>query len=445
MTTPLTAIIGRANVGKSTLFNKIVGKRWAIVNNRPGVTRDRNYGKADWFGRSFMVVDTGGVDAGADELESRVKEQAQLALDEADSIVFVVDGRQGLTPHDKEVFDQIRKTAKPLFLAVNKIDELQHDALANDFLQLGMGKIFPLSAEHGNGVLELLQEVVGSFPEQVESAEDADTVKIAILGRPNVGKSSLVNSLLQSPRCIVSEMAGTTRDSIDSRLVYEGDPYLLIDTAGIRRKGKTVRLLDKYSVIMALKAVDRCDIALLVIDGGEGISDQDATIAGYAYEKGCGCILVINKWDLAKSQGKPFAEVRKIIKHKTKFLDFAPILAVSAKTGYNLDKIFPLVREVYGEYSRELGTGKLNHCFERAVKKNPMSSYRGKFLKLFYSAQVKNCPPTFRCFVNYPEGIHFSYKRYLTNSLRKTFGLAGTPVRLFFSKRHERSKKDGAK
>lgn len=443
MKTPLTAIIGRANVGKSTLFNKMICKRLAIVNNRPGVTRDRNYGLADWFGRSFGVIDTGGVDVGDDALDASVKEQAQLALDEADSIIFVVDGRQGVTPHDREIIDQVRKTAKPLFLAVNKIDAPMHDPMASEFSRLGMETIFPISAEHGNGVLELLEELVKSLPEDDGSVEASDAIKIAVIGRPNAGKSSLVNRLLDSPRCIVSTLAGTTRDSIDSHLTHEGVRYVLVDTAGIRRKGKTLALLDKYSVIMALKAVDRCDIALLVIYGKQGITDQDATIAGYAYEKGCGCILVVNKWDLAKREKKNFMEFKERVKMKTKFLDFAPIFAVSAKTGYNFDKILPKVYEVYREYSKELTTAKLNDCFERAIKRNPMSSYRGKLLKLFYSTQVRNCPPTVRCFVNYPQGIHFSYRRYLTNSLRKTFGLAGTPVRLLFSKRQERSKAHG--
>ncbi|MEC7641724.1 MAG: ribosome biogenesis GTPase Der [Nitrospinota bacterium] len=443
MKTPVTAIIGRANVGKSTLFNKIIGKRSAIVNNRPGVTRDRNYSWADWFGRSFMVVDTGGADVGDYEIESAIKEQTQFALEEADAVIFVVDGRQGMTPQDRELIQVVRKSTKPMFLAINKIDEPKHDVLVHEFSQLGIENYYPVSAEHGNGVLELLEKLVKSLPSDSPSEEAQDEIKIAIIGRPNVGKSSLVNSLLKSPRSIVTAQAGTTRDSIDSHLTYEDICYLLVDTAGMRRKGKTVALLDKYSVIMALKAVDRCDIALVVIDGQEGITDQDATIAGYAYEKGCGCILVVNKWDLAKRAKRSFREFKEKVKNKTKFLDFAPIFAVSAKTGYNLDKILPKVCEVYREYSRELTTVKVNDCFERAVKRNPMSSYRGKLLKLFYSTQVRNCPPTFRCFVNYPQGIHFSYKRYLTNSLRKTFGLAGTPVRLIFSKRNERSRIHG--
>lgn len=444
MKNPLVAIIGRANVGKSTLFNKIVGKRAAIVNNQPGVTRDRNYGMAEWFGKPFMVIDTGGIDVhGGDTLESMVKEQAQLAMDEADSIIFVADSQQGLTPQDKEVIDQVRKSAKPLFLAINKVDHPKHESLAFEFSELGMENTFPLSAEHGHGILELIQEVVNAFPQDSGFVEPVDAIKIAVIGRPNVGKSSLVNRLLKSPRCIVSETPGTTRDATDSHLVYNGAGYVLIDTAGIRRKGKTVRLLDKYSAIFALKAIDRCDIAVLVVDGEEGITDQDATIAGYAFDKGCGCVVVVNKWDLAIRQKKTFEAFKETISYKTKFLDFAPVFAISAKTGYNLAKFFPQVQKVYQEYCRKVTTPKLNDCFVRAVKKNPMSSYRGKFLKMFYSTQVKNCPPTFRCFVNYPQGIHFSYRRYLVNSLRKTFGFAGTPVRLLFSRSQSRSKNDG--
>ncbi|MFQ5716873.1 MAG: ribosome biogenesis GTPase Der [Nitrospinales bacterium] len=445
MTIPVVAIIGRANVGKSTLFNKIVGKRKAIVHDAPGVTRDRNYQMAEWFGKSFMTIDTGGIDiAEKGALASGVKEQARLALEEAHSIILVVDSRQGLTLQDKEMVDRVRKSSKSLFLAVNKVDHPKQEFSASQFWELGTKNIFPLSAEHGIGIIELIEELVDDLPGEPVFGEASSAIKIAVVGRPNVGKSSLVNRLLKSTRCVVSETAGTTRDSIDSHLTHNGASYVLIDTAGIRRKGKTVRLLDKYSAIMALKAIDRCNIAALVIDSAEGITDQDAAIAGYALERGCGCLILANKWDLARQKESGFAAFKEKIHPKIKFLDFAPVFAVSAKTGYNLAGFFPQARKVYREYSRKVATGPLNDFFMRAVKKNPMSSHQGKFLKMFYSTQVKACPPTFRCFVNYPQGIHFSYRRYLINGLRETFGFAGTPVRLIFSRRNSRRKSNGA-
>ncbi|MBI4383051.1 MAG: ribosome biogenesis GTPase Der [Nitrospinae bacterium] len=439
MSIPLVAIIGRANVGKSTLFNKIARKRSAIVNDTPGVTRDRIYARAEWRGKAFMVIDTGGIDVDEDtEIELKVKEQARLAISEAEAIVFLADSRQGVTPQDKEVFDKIRKSRKPFFLAVNKVDHPGQDWRVHEFSELGAEKIYPISAEHGIGIEALVEDVADCLPEPAERDDAAVGIKIAVMGKPNAGKSSLVNSLLKTERCIVSDIPGTTRDAVDSALVFKGKSYVLVDTAGIRRKGKTRLLLDKYSVIMALKAMERCDIAVLLLDAEAGVTDQDATIAGYAFEKGRGCVIVLNKWDLVENKKEAFARFMDTIKEKLKFLDFAPVLTVSAKTGMGLDRFLPTVEKVYAEYSKELPTAKLNSCFEAAIKKNPMSGYRGKFLKLFYSTQVKKCPPTFRCFVNYPEGIHFSYQRYLTNSLRKAFGFSGTPVRLIFSQRQTR-------
>lgn len=438
MKVPLVAIIGRANVGKSTLFNKIVKQRSAIVNNTPGVTRDRIYGRTTWQGKPLDVVDTGGISCDSESsIENLVKEQAQLAMDEADCLIFVVDGQQGPSPEDKELIREIRKSKKPLLLAVNKIDHPSHESRMYDFSELGVEQTFPLSAEHATGIADLMEHAASLLPETVVE-ESTDAVKIALIGRPNVGKSSMINQLLNSGRCIVSEVPGTTRDTVDSDLIFNKKKYILIDTAGIRRKGKTVQLLEKYSVIMAIKAIERCDIAVIVLDSPKGISDQDATIAGYAFEKGRGCILLANKWDLVDIQEQPFPTFEEQVKRKMKFLEFAPILPVSAKTGEGVLKLFPLVEEVYGEYSKEIPTVQLNNCFERAIKKNPMSQYKGKFLKLFYSTQVKTRPPTFRCFVNYPKGIHFSYRRYLTNSLRGAFGFSGTPVRLVFSERHTR-------
>jgi GTP-binding protein len=436
MPIPQIAIIGRANVGKSTLFNKIVKKRAAIVNDAPGVTRDRMFSRAEWFGRSFIVIDTGGIDLSSDnDIELQIKEQADIAIAEADTILFVGDGQQGLTPQDREVINKVRSSGKPLFILVNKVDDPKHEALIHDFYQMGVEATFAISAEHGSGIETMLERLVEDFPELEEEAEEPGGIRIAVIGKPNAGKSSLINKLLKSDRCIVSEIPGTTRDAVDSSIVLDGTEFILIDTAGIRRKGKTTRLLEKTSVIMALKALERCDIAVLILDGESGVSDQDATIAGYAFERGRGCILAVNKCDLLDRKKQAHEALEEKLRDKLKFLDFAPVLLVSAKTGFGLKKFFPEVQRVYSEYSKKVPTGKLNDCFARAIEKNPFSSYRGKFIKLFYSTQVKSCPPTFQCFVNYPEGIHFSYSRYLTNSLRKSFGFSGTPVRLKFTPR----------
>jgi GTP-binding protein len=433
----LVAIIGRANVGKSTLFNRITRSRSAIVDNIPGVTRDRIYGQARWNGKTFSVIDTGGVDVDVKtEIEMKVIEQARLAMAEADAIIFVVDGRQGLTPQDRETMAEIRKSPHPFFVAVNKVDGPEQESCLLDFSAFGMDSIFPVSAEHGIGVEGLMESVSESFPETPEEPDDeAEAVRVAVIGKPNAGKSSLVNRLLDSERCIVTDIPGTTRDAVDSALDVNGKKYILIDTAGIRRKGRTRETLDKFSVVMALKAMERCDIVALILDAETGVTDQDATIAGYAFERGRGFIFVLNKWDLVKERTPAWTALQEQIRDKFKFLDFAPIIRLSAKTGQKVDAFLPLVDAVYREYSKKVTTGKLNTCFTRAVEKNPMSAFRGRSLKLYYSTQVRNRPPTFRCFVNYPEGIHFSYERYLANCLRKAFGFSGTPVRLTFSGR----------
>lgn len=433
MPTPTVAIIGRANVGKSTLFNKICKKRSSIVNNTPGVTRDRMYARAEWYGKSFMVADTGGIDLGGDdEIEVQVREQADFALEEAELILFVVDGRQGLTPQDKEIVEKVRRSGKGLFLAVNKIDDLRQEEKALEFHQLGIENIFPVSAEHGNGISFLMEAVAEKITHSPLPEKSFGEIKVAVIGRPNVGKSTLINQLLHSSRCIVSSTPGTTRDSVDIPFEVNGKKYDLIDTAGIRRKGKTRQILDKFSVIMALKAMERCDIAVIMVDGSEGISDQDAVIAGYAYENGVGCIIAVNKWDMVDLEEVSLASFEETVRRKLKFLEFAPIITFSAKTGKGVHKFFPEVEKVYQEYAKQIPTPVLNDCFKKAIEKNPMSSYRGKFMKLFYATQVRKCPPTFKCFMNYPEGIHFSYRRYLTNSLRRVFGFEGAPVRLIF-------------
>ena len=432
MTTPIVAIVGRANVGKSTLFNKLTHSRSAIVNDTPGVTRDRMYGAAELGNRFVMIVDTGGVDVDSTNvIELQVVEQAMWARDEADCVIVVVDNQTGLTGPDREMISQVRKSGKPFFLAVNKVDSPSQHFVLPEFSKLGLENTFPISAEHGPGLYELIEAVSEALPEiEEESGFDEDDIRIAVIGKPNVGKSSLINKILNSERCIVSDIPGTTRDAIDTSLEWNGRRFILIDTAGIRRKGKTRQILDKFSMVMALKALDRCHVAVLVLDAMEQVSDQDATIAGYALDRGKGCLVLGNKWDLSRENEILFKDFEGRVNHKLRFLEFAPVLTVSALSGLRVEKILPQVEQVYEEYSRSITTSSLNECFERAIQKNPMSSYRGKFMKLYYAAQVKKRPPTFKCFMNYPDGIHFSYRRYLINTLRKKFGFIGTPVRL---------------
>jgi GTPase len=438
MSSPIIAIVGRANVGKSTLFNKLTQSRSAIVNDTPGVTRDRIYGSADIGSRTALIVDTGGVDVDQNNpIELQVVEQGRWARDEADCVIIVVDNQEGLTPFDREMVDEIRKSGKPYVLAVNKIDSPSQHHILPEFNKLGVKYLQPISAEHGPGLYELIETVERLLPEYVEPEVDSNAIRVAVIGKPNVGKSSLINKLLNSERCIVSNIPGTTRDSIDTFLQANGQDFVLVDTAGIRRKGKTKQVLDKFSVIMALRALDRCDVAILLLDGVEMVTDQDATIAGYALDRGKGCVIIGNKWDLTREKEITFEAFEENVRYRLKFMEFAPILTVSAKSGMRVDKILPQAEKVFAEYSRRISTGPLNDCFEKAIQKNPMSSYRGKFLKMFYATQIKSKPPTIKCFLNFPEAIHFSYKRYLVNSIRKTFGLIGTPVRLILSPKKE--------
>jgi GTPase len=438
MSSPIIAIVGRANVGKSTLFNKLTQTRSAIVNDTPGVTRDRIYGSADIGSRSVLIVDTGGIDVDQNNpIELQVVEQGKWARDEADCVIVVVDNQEGLTSYDREMVDEIRKSGKPYVLAVNKVDSPSHHHILPEFNKLGIKNLLPVSAEHGYGLYELIEILSELLPDYVEPDADSDAIRIAVIGKPNVGKSSLINKLLNSERCIVSNVPGTTRDSIDTFLQANGQDFVLVDTAGIRRKGKTKKILDKFSVIMALRALDRCDVAILLLDSLEMVSDQDATIAGYAMDRGKACVIIGNKWDLTREKEITFEEFVDKVRYRLKFIEFAPILTASAKSGMRVDKILPQVEKVFAEYSRRISTGPLNDCFEKAIKKNPMSSYRGKFLKMFYATQIKSKPPTFKCFLNFPEAIHFSYKRYLVNSIRKTFGLIGTPIRLILSEKKE--------
>jgi len=440
---PIIAIVGRPNVGKSTLFNRITRSKDALVDNFPGVTRDRHYGDASWNDIDFTLVDTGGFTEGDDFAEA-IRFQVHQAIADADVIVLLLDGKEGVSPFDQDVINILRSVDKPIFYTVNKIDGAEQEVMLSDFYQLGIDNLYPLSAEHRYGVNDLLDDLVESLKEiTAEAAEERDQqwIKLAVVGRPNVGKSSLINRILGENRLLVSDMPGTTRDAIDSVFNLDGKSYLLVDTAGIRRKGKVSQKLEKFSIIKALRSLDRCDVALIVMDAGEGVTDQDIAIAGYAHERGCGCILLLNKWDLVDKDNKTVKVYTERLRDQAKFLSFAPALTISALTGQRVTKIFQLVNTVYDQYQRRIGTGLLNRIFERAIEKNEPSLHRGTRIKFYYAVQISTKPPTIVCFVNYPQAVHFSYKRYLINQLREGAGLDRTPIRLILRQREGRKKR----
>jgi GTP-binding protein len=429
----IVAIVGRPNVGKSTLFNRILGQRKALVEDFPGVTRDRNYAEVSRFDYPFTLIDTGGFEPESeDRLLVQMREQSQLAIEEADLILFVVDGRDGLTPSDVEVAQMLRRAEKPVLYVINKIDGDRQELASSEFFALGEGTLFPVSAEHGRGIGDLMDEVLRRLPPALPTPADQDEIRLAIVGRPNVGKSSLINRLLGKERVVSNPEAGTTRDSIDTPFIYNRQRYLLIDTAGIRRKGKVSQKLEKFSVIQALKAMDRAHLVLVVIDAEEGVTDQDLTVAGYAYEKGRAVLLVVNKWDRPSKDQSTLGKFVEEVRRNFKFLHFAPILFVSALTGQRVSKIMAEVEKVAGEFNRRIPTPKLNQVLIEAVKKHPPAMFQGQRLKFFYAAQTAVRPPTFVIFVNKAEGIHFSYERFLTNIFREAFGFSGVPLRLTF-------------
>ena len=444
MQTPVVAIVGRPNVGKSTLFNRIIGKQLAIVEDVPGVTRDRNYAKAAWEEKRFLLVDTGGFEPdGEDPMFIKMREQTTLAIEEADFIIFLLDGQEGLLPADIEVSHRLRASGKPVLYAVNKVDGARHEALLPDFYRLGVDALFPLSAQHGQGIFELMEALRGILPERVEEPlqEPAASVpRIAIIGRPNVGKSSFINSLMGEGRMIVSDVPGTTRDAVDSAYRYYGREYVLVDTAGIRSRGKISRGIEKYSVVRALKSLERADVALVLIDAAEGITEQDERIAGLAHEAGKGIIVVLNKWDLVPGKETAFKEHMELARQRLKFLDYAPVLTVSALTRQRVTKVFEEVDKVVAECDKRIPTAELNKLLEKLVAAHEPPLYRSRRVKYFFTTQAATKPPTFIVFVNYPEGVHFSYIRYLENGLRKAFGFQGTPLRIFAkSRRPERA------
>jgi GTP-binding protein len=434
---PIVAIIGRPNVGKSTLFNRITRTKDALVDNFPGVTRDRHYGDANWNDVEFTLVDTGGFTAGED-FADEIRFQVHQAIEDADVILLLFDGKGGISPFDKDILSLLRNIDKPIFYAVNKIDGAGQEIYLSEFYQLGLETLYPVSAEHRYGLTDLLDElarVLTGLAPDPHDKPDEDMIRLAVVGRPNVGKSSLINRILGQNRLLVSDIPGTTRDAIDSVCKSNGKSYLLVDTAGIRRKGKVSRRLEKFSVIKALKSLDRCDVALIVMDAKEGVTDQDISIAGYAYDRGCGCIMLINKWDLVEKDSKTVKAYYERLEDRAKFLSFAPAMTISALNGQRVSKIFKLVDEVYDQYVHRISTGQLNKIMEKAIEKNSPSLHRGQRIKFYYAAQISTRPPTIVCFVNYPQAVHFSYKRYLLNQLREESGLDKTPIRMIFRQR----------
>ena len=439
---PIVAIVGRPNVGKSTLFNRITRSKDALVDDFPGVTRDRNYSDAEWDGVEFTLVDTGGfVESDGDDFTHRIRSQLHQAVEDADVVILVLDGKAGISPFDEDLVELLRPMEKPVFFVVNKIDGIEKEADGYDFFQLGIQELFSLSAEHGYGVSDFLDELVKTLP-RIESKErrtgSEDPINLAVVGRPNVGKSSLINRILGQERLVVSEIPGTTRDAIDSLCRFNYKTYRLVDTAGIRRKSRVSKKLEKFSVIKALRSLERCDIALIVLDAADGITDQDVTIAGYAYERGRACIFLLNKWDLVDKDSETVKKYYEGLKREAKFLNFAPALTISAKTGLRVVKIFSLVDELFRQYATRIGTGQLNKIIEQATENNEPPLYRGRRLKFYYTTQIATRPPVFVSFVNYPKAVHFSYRRFLLNQIRSATGLDKIPIRISFRERKRR-------
>lgn len=430
----VVAIVGRANVGKSTIFNRMVGERISIVEDVAGVTRDRIYAKASWLTKEFSVIDTGGIELENASFSTQIKMQAEIAIEEADVIVFVVNGREGITKEDEYVARLLQKSRKPIILAVNKIDDNQYKDYIYEFYALGVGDPIPVSGSHGIGIGDLLDQIINQLDLQDEET-DEDEISFSIIGRPNVGKSSLTNAILGEERVIVSNIEGTTRDAIDTPFVKDGQKYRVVDTAGMRKKGKVYENIEKYSILRALTSIEKSDVILVVIDGETGIREQDKHVAGYAHEAGKGVVIVYNKWDLVDKDEKTMQKKQKEIYEQFKYLDYARIVFTSAKTGQRVDQIFPLIQESYENSRKRVQTSVLNDVLVDAQLMNPTTTFNGGRLKIFYANQVAVCPPTFVLFSNDPQYLHFSYKRYLENRLREAFGFEGTPIHIICRKR----------
>lgn len=437
MALPVVAIVGRPNVGKSTLFNKLIGQKLSIVEDTPGVTRDRIYSKCEWLGHQFMLVDTGGIEPKTDDIIlSQMKRQAEVAIASADVIVFITDIRTGVTANDYDVASMLMKSGKPVVLCVNKCDNVGNTPPEiYEFYNLGIGDPIAVSSVHGHGTGDLLDEVIKYFSESDENDESDDAIKVAVIGKPNAGKSSIINKICGEERVIVSDIAGTTRDATDTTVENEKGKFVFIDTAGIRKKSKVLESIEKYSVLRAYMAVDRADVAVIVIDATVGFTEQDSKVAGYAHEQGKACVVAINKWDAVEKDTKTMDEYTDKLKNDFSFMSYVPFVFVSAKTGQRLDKLFDIIKFVAEKNSIRISTGKLNDVLAYATSRVQPPSDKGKRLKIYYMTQPTTKPPTFVTFVNKAELFHFSYQRYLENQIRETFGLEGTPVRFIVRER----------
>ena len=440
MSKPIVAIIGKPNVGKSTFFNYLVGSRISIVEDTPGVTRDRIYADTNWRGRNFTLIDTAGIEPDSEDIIlSQMREQAKLAISIADVIVFLTDIRQGITAADQEIAVMLKKSGKPIVLVCNKADNFEKDREEiYEFYNLGLGDPYPISASNAIGIGDVLDEIYKSFPEKTQDEDEDDIIKVAVIGKPNVGKSSLINKILGENRTIVSDIAGTTRDAIDSRFENEKGKYILIDTAGIRKKSKVKESIEKFSIMRTLLAIERADVCLMMIDALEGVTDQDAKIAGEAHEAGKGIIIVVNKWDEYEKETGTLEKYKKEIYSKLSYLSYAPIIFISAKTGQRVNKLFDMINHVNEQNSMRVTTSVLNQVINEAIAIVQPPTDKGRRLKILYGTQASTKPPTFVIFVNNKELFHFSYERYLVNQIRKEFGLEGTPVRIIVREKVEK-------
>ncbi|MFX3617199.1 MAG: ribosome biogenesis GTPase Der [Sporolactobacillus sp.] len=437
MSKPTLAIVGRPNVGKSTIFNRIVGTRSAIVEDMPGVTRDRLYGNGTWLNNEFHVIDTGGIEISDEPLLIEMRAQAQIAIDESDVILFIADGKDGLTEADEQVADLLRRSKKPVVLAVNKLDNTEMRNLKYEFYSLGLGDPQAISGAHGLGIGDLLEQIVEKFPTGESKEENEGAIRFALIGRPNVGKSSLVNKILGKERVIVSDIAGTTRDAIDTPFTRDGQDYVIVDTAGIRRRGRVYEKTEKYSVLRAQRSIEEADVILFLIDGEEGIVEQDKRIVGYAHEAGRAIVIVVNKWDAVKKDTRTMDQFKKKIRDQFQFISYAPIVFLSALSGSRVDQLLPVIQQVAENHSLRVQTSLLNDCMMDTVAMTPPPSDKGKRLKIYYATEVAVRPPVFVLFVNDPELLHFSYVRHLENRIRETFGFVGTPIRIISRKKNK--------
>ncbi len=438
-TKPIVAVVGRPNVGKSTLFNALAGQRISIVQDTPGITRDRIYADITWLDKTFTLIDTGGIEPDSkDIILSQMRAQAQIAIDTADVIIFLVDVKQGLVDADDKVADMLRRSRKPVVLVVNKVDSVnKYSADVYEFYNLGIGEPYPISAVNKLGLGDMLEEVIAHFPKSEETEEEDDRTRVAIVGKPNVGKSSLINRLLGEERLIVSDIAGTTRDAVDTEIVHNGKEYVFIDTAGLRRKNKIKEELERYMIVRAVGAVERADIVVLLIDAVEGVSEQDAKIAGIAHDRGKAVIIAVNKWDAVEKDDKTIYKVTDKVRNVLSYMPYAEIIFISALTGQRLNKLFDVIDMVSENHAMRVATGVLNEIMAEAVALQQPPSDKGKRLKLYYITQVAVKPPTFVIFVNKKELMHFSYTRYIENQIRETFGFRGTPLRFIIRERNE--------